>query len=192
MCLDAHNVSVQPQRSACASGAAAVATRRRDGTAIEKVACEVTVMRCASLAIALCPPLLASASLFGCAAQSHLAREIHARTAQVLAAVERNALEQGWTVVAAEGLPETLEAVTPVEDTAGLSTRQRWTFRVESGVVETSMAFEAQFAPGDPWQSTHGRVCRTYLHLREREQLERIAQRIAPSTEKAILATTEK
>jgi len=133
-------------------------------------------MRCQTLFL-----LLATAQFTTACAQSvsyqPRARVIAASKAQLIAAATAVATEQKWKILAVDSVAGVLTALSPEEDSAGVATRQRWSFVVTDGEVRARLVFEANFDGSDdgPWVHSDT-VCTGYLYLREDEQLDKVAK----------------
>jgi hypothetical protein len=96
----------------------------------------------------------------------------------VLDAVVDQVSALGWRVTAVDARAGVVEAETPIELMAGVATRQHWTFVLTPGELAAELEFEVQWDPAvDRWESRR-EVCDGYSYLRERLQLEAIAERV--------------
>jgi hypothetical protein len=100
-----------------------------------------------------------------------MARDLPEET--VLAAAARNARLQGWDVVMVDTVHGRMEALTPVDGTEGLITRERWTFTVVQGEMAVEMTMEARDGEENRWVSRR-EVCAGYQYSREQEQLAQV------------------
>lgn len=111
-----------------------------------------------------------------------MARDVPENT--VLAAAERNARMQGWDVVMVDTIHGQMEALTPVDGTEGLVTRERWIFTVVQGELSVRMALEARDRDDDNRWLSRREVCAGYQYSREQEQLVQVTSLVQMDTQR--------
>lgn len=91
----------------------------------------------------------------------------------ILEAARENAEAQGWEVVLMDRARSRMEALTPVDSSHGLRTRERWMFSVKDARLVVEMRLEAADGYSNHWHSAP-EVCFGYEYAREADQLERV------------------
>lgn len=95
---------------------------------------------------------------------------------RMLAAVEKRAQAQGWTVVERNDLVGVVEVLTPATSTEGMITRERWYFREQNGRLSAQRVFEVRWSAEDPSWNSEKSVAPSYQYFREREELAAISR----------------
>lgn len=123
-------------------------------------------------------PVAVFALLAGCASSDSKPYVARIATLSVsprvaMAAVQQQAAEQGWTVIAVSDTR--MEALSASGDLAGIPTREHWLVEVDDGVLRVTRHFEASF--DGAWMSADD-VCATYAYHAEDSQLAAFMRRL--------------
>jgi hypothetical protein len=142
------------------------------------------LLRTASLAVAL-------ASLAGCYTGSTYVRPhtvIHSDRQSLMDSVTAVVTARGMRVLHVDAESGRVTALSPIDRSGGVATRERWWFYVNDDDVHVEMHPEMRSdAPGRPrWERTEF-VCECYRYAREREVLAAIGAQV-----RATRATVER
>ncbi len=99
------------------------------------------------------------------------------------AAIELFARDEGWTVVARDA--DRIEAVSAADDSMGVTMRERWVFAIEDYRISAIRTLEAQWDKGGDWEHD-AQVCTGYVYLREHEVLSQLEKQAARGASLAV------
>jgi hypothetical protein len=145
----------------------------------EKVLTESTLARRCLLAAILCSLHACTATVSQRPTYIPLHATVHGDRDHVLHAVWDTVAARGLRLVQSDAAAGSVMALSPVDHSAGVETRERWRFTLGQNDVEVELRAEMKTAfPGNGgWRHTDF-VCECYRYAREREMIHQIRRRL--------------